>query len=69
MFGRPIVTKIDAYSGFYHAEDYHQDFLLNNPRNRYIVINDLPKIRHLEQMFPAIWRDPPITSSGRLVER
>ena len=69
VFGRPIVTKIDAYSGFYPAEDYHQDFLLNHPRNPYIVINDLPKLRHLEQLFPAIYRDPPITASGRVAER
>ena len=69
VFQRPIVTRIDAYSGFYAAESYHQDFLLNHPRNPYIAINDLPKIRNLEQLFPAVYRDPPISANGRVIER
>jgi len=30
----PIVTKIGPGRDFYPAEDYHQDFLTRNPRNR-----------------------------------
>src|SRR5271156_743131 len=28
VFGEPIVTKLEKFSGFYPAEDYHQDFLV-----------------------------------------
>jgi peptide-methionine (S)-S-oxide reductase len=56
-FGEPIVTQVEALKGFYPAEDYHQDYYLKNPRAPYIVINDLPKIRNLKQVFPDYYRD------------
>jgi peptide-methionine (S)-S-oxide reductase len=62
-FPRRIVTRVDALSGFYPAEEYHQDFYLKNPRNPYIVFNDLPKIRALKQLFPHYYRDPPVTAA------
>lgn len=62
-FPRRIVTRLDALSGFYPAEDYHQDFYLKNPRYPYIVFNDLPKIRALKQLFPDYYRDPPVTAA------
>jgi peptide-methionine (S)-S-oxide reductase len=61
VFDRPIVTTVTKNTGFYAAEDYHQDFLVNNPRNPYIVINDLPKVRNLEKLFPDVYRSQPVT--------
>jgi methionine-S-sulfoxide reductase len=29
---RPIVTRVLPYTGFYKAEDYHQDYLVKNPQ-------------------------------------
>jgi peptide-methionine (S)-S-oxide reductase len=63
VFPRPIVTQLDAFKGFYTAEDYHQDFYLKNPHYPYIVINDLPKIHNLKQLFPAEYRDFPASVS------
>jgi peptide-methionine (S)-S-oxide reductase len=60
-FGAPIVTKVDRLTGFYPAEGYHQDFYLKNPDYPYIVVNDLPKIRNLKQLFPDVYREPPVT--------
>src|SRR5215813_2929710 len=37
VYSRPIVTKVSAYKAFYTAENYHQDYLKNNPNNPYIV--------------------------------
>lgn len=65
VFGRPIVTRVDPLRGFYAAEDYHQDFLQRNPDHPYIVINDLPKIENLRRVFPASYREPPITVTGK----
>ena len=31
VFKAPIVTKLEAFKGFYPAEDYHQDFLVTAP--------------------------------------
>src|SRR5436190_18234775 len=36
-----IVTRVDALQGFYPAEDYHQDYLVNHPEEPYIAWNDL----------------------------
>jgi peptide-methionine (S)-S-oxide reductase len=54
LFGGPIVTTVVPFQSFYPAEDYHQNFLVRNPANPYIVHNDLPKVKHLEQEFPAM---------------
>ena len=35
-----------------------------NPGHPYIVINDLPKIENLRRVFPASYREPPITVTG-----
>ncbi|WP_224079563.1 peptide-methionine (S)-S-oxide reductase MsrA [Cupriavidus laharis] len=59
----PIVTRVEDYKGFYPAEDYHQDFLVNHPGYPYIVINDLPKIGNLKMMFPEIYRNDAVRVS------
>ena len=65
-FDAPIVTRVDPLKGFYPAEDYHQDFLINNPHDPYIVFNDLPKIRNLQRIYPEMYRDAPVTvTAGR----
>jgi peptide-methionine (S)-S-oxide reductase len=64
-FGRPIVTRVDELKGFYPAEGYHQDYYLKNPRAPYIVFNDLPKIRNLQQLFPDYYRDSPVMVGAR----
>ena len=56
VYSRPIVTKVEAFQAFYPAEDYHQDFLRNNPRNPYIVYNDLPKLENLKKDFPDLYK-------------
>jgi len=64
-FPQPIVTRVDELKGFYRAEDYHQDFYLKNPQYPYIVVNDLPKIRHLKQIFPDYYVERPVTLGAR----
>ena len=60
VFHDPIVTRIDRFAGFYPAEGYHQDYLLHNPDNPYIVINDLPKIANLKRVYPDLYRESPV---------
>ncbi|MBV8637441.1 MAG: peptide-methionine (S)-S-oxide reductase MsrA [Candidatus Eremiobacteraeota bacterium] len=54
VFHAPIVTKLEPLRGFYPAEDYHQDYLVHNPDNPYIVYNDMPKLRELKAKYPAL---------------
>jgi peptide-methionine (S)-S-oxide reductase len=60
IFGRSIATKVELLKGFYAAEAYHQDFLVNNPTYPYIVYNDLPKIAALKRVWPQYYRDKPV---------
>lgn len=53
-FTAPIVTTLARLQGFYPAEGYHQDFLVNNPENPYIEANDLPKLRALRATYPQL---------------
>ena len=55
VYHGPIVTRIEQGS-FYPAEDYHQDFMRRNPSNRYITINDAPKLAALKRLFPDLYR-------------
>jgi peptide-methionine (S)-S-oxide reductase len=64
-FAQPIVTRVDELKGFYPAEGYHQDYYLKNPRAPYIVFNDLPKIKNLQQLFPDYYRDTPVMVGAR----
>ncbi len=56
VFPAPIVTQVVALQGFYPAEEVHQDFLARHPSNPYIVFNDLPKLRALQQQFPVLYK-------------
>src|SRR6202453_1383126 len=57
VFPQRIVTEVTPLKGFYRAEDYHQDYALNNPSNPYIQICDLPKVAALKQEFPELFVD------------
>ncbi len=52
----PIVTKIEAYKAFYPAETYHQDYMLKNPQQPYIVRWDAPKVAAFKKLFPGLYR-------------
>jgi peptide-methionine (S)-S-oxide reductase len=60
VFDAPLVTRTDRASGFFPAEDYHQDYLNSNPTAAYIAINDMPKLDGLRQMFPDLYREQPV---------
>ena len=54
-----------AAEGFYAAEDYHQDYLIHNPHQPYIVYNDLPKIDALKRVYPQLYRPTPVALTAR----
>jgi peptide-methionine (S)-S-oxide reductase len=62
VYRRPIVTRLDAYKGFFPAESYHQDYLLRHPDAAYIATYDLPKVAALKTLFPTDYRASPLRS-------
>ena len=60
LFDAAIVTKVTPLEGFYAAENYHQNFLVQNPTYPYIVIHDLPKVENLRRVYPDVYRPDPV---------
>jgi peptide-methionine (S)-S-oxide reductase len=60
LFDAAIVTKVTPLEGFYAAENYHQNFLVQNPTYPYIVIHDLPKVENLRRAYPDVYRPDPV---------
>jgi peptide-methionine (S)-S-oxide reductase len=54
IFDQPIATKLANLTKFYPAEDYHQNFMVQNPTYPYILVHDRPKIERLQQEFPEL---------------
>lgn len=54
-FSSPVVTQVVPLKAFYDAEKYHQNYLVRNPRDPYIVAHDLPKLANLKKQFPELW--------------
>ena len=56
VFSGPIVTQVAPFEHFYTAEAYHQNYLARHPDQPYIVFNDLPKLKRLQEQFPALYK-------------
>ena len=59
VFGKPLATTIETAQPFFTAENYHQNYLTLNPKQPYIVYNDLPKVEALKTLFPQTYRATP----------
>lgn len=50
-FKNPIVTEITAYTNFYLAEDYHQNYYNQNSSQSYCQFVIAPKLEKFEKVF------------------
>ena len=48
----PIVTEVTAFTKFYNAEDYHQDYERKNPNNSYVKQVSIPRLNRFKKKFP-----------------
>lgn len=51
VFRAPVVTEIEPSGAFYPAEEYHQDYYANNPRQGYCQAVIGPKLDKLKKVF------------------
>jgi peptide-methionine (S)-S-oxide reductase len=56
VFRGAIATELKQLDVFYPAEAYHQNYFSRHPNDLYIVINDAPKVSHLQDQFPQLYR-------------
>lgn len=54
IYKTKIVTEVFPLEAFYPAEEYHQDYLVNNPDQPYIIQWDLPKLVQLKKLYPEL---------------
>ena len=58
-FDGPVATEVAPLTGFFEAEEHHQNYLKRNPDDPYIVYNDLPRLKILKNKFPTLYRAVP----------
>ena len=55
-FRGKLATRIEN-GGFYPAEAYHQHYMRDNPNSGYIQRFDVPRMKKLKAVYPALYRD------------
>jgi peptide-methionine (S)-S-oxide reductase len=53
VFADPFVTAVEPASAFYVAEDYHQDYLANNPMQPYCMFVVAPKVQKIREKYAS----------------
>lgn len=56
-FSKPIVTELKKLTAFYKAEEYHQDFIHQNPRQSYVVNVSLPRYELFKKTYKGKFKD------------
>lgn len=50
-FGSPVVTTLEPLTAFYPAEEYHQDYVTNNPNAGYVRACALPHMQKVRKEY------------------
>ncbi len=50
-YKNPVVTQIASFKSFYEAEDYHQNYFVNNPNQPYCSVVIGPKVKKFRKKF------------------
>jgi peptide-methionine (S)-S-oxide reductase len=58
IWSAPIVTEIVPYENFFPAENYHQNYYNDNPRQPYCSYIINPKLEKLRKIFPQKLKTP-----------
>ncbi len=58
IWDRPIVTELVKFDKFYKAEDYHQEYYVNNPFQPYCIAVVAPKVRKFRQHYMELLKKP-----------
>lgn len=53
-FDDKVVTTLEPFTGFYPAEDYHQDYEKNHPNNPYIRNVSIPRLHKFKDKHPEL---------------
>lgn len=57
IWDKPIVTEISAFTNFYVAENYHQNYFDDNPNQPYCQFVIVPKLQKFTKLFSKYKKD------------
>ena len=53
-YSSPVAATVEKLTKFYPAEDYHQDYVINNPGNPYVQGESIPRIKRAQKLFKEL---------------
>jgi len=53
-YNKPIAVQVSPFKKFWPAEDYHQDYIKNNPEGGYVQHVSIPEIKHFQKLYPEL---------------
>jgi peptide-methionine (S)-S-oxide reductase len=53
-YKKPIATQVMAFTKFWKAEDYHQDYIEHNPGSGYVQYVSIPEIKDFQKQYPQL---------------
>lgn len=56
VWGSRIVTEVEPIKDYYVAEDYHQEYFVNNPNQPYCMAVVAPKVSKFRKHFLELWK-------------
>jgi peptide-methionine (S)-S-oxide reductase len=56
-FSQPVAAEIAPFQKFWPAEDYHQDYVINNPDVPYVRGESIPRIKRFQEKHPELIKE------------
>lgn len=53
-YDKPIAAQVVAFTKFWQAEGYHQDYVKHNPDERYVQMESIPRLRRTQKAVPEL---------------
>ena len=53
-YSKPIAAEVAPFKKFWMGEDYHQDYVKNNPNVGYVQGESIPRIKRFQKMHPEL---------------
>ncbi|CAN5149260.1 peptide-methionine (S)-S-oxide reductase MsrA [soil metagenome] len=53
-YSAPLTVEIQPFTKFWEAEDYHQNYVVNNPNVGYVRMESIPRIKRFQAQYPEL---------------
>jgi peptide-methionine (S)-S-oxide reductase len=57
LYDDPIVTEVTSFTNFFKAENYHQEYFVNNPNQPYCRFVVGPKVEKFQKLFKDLLKE------------